>query len=221
MSAPSNSDPRVDQPMISDEALLAAHDKLLEKQPDDKGHYRLMPLALLFAFSGLIFFAGTYLGLFSGHFDPRIYNEHGHPGGSNAVQAAPVDPVAAGKKTFSTTCASCHQATGQGQPPAIPPLAGSEWVVGSEERLIRAVVYGIQGKITVKGTVFEQAMMPNGKVPGSGFQLSDDKIAQVLTYIRQEWGNQAGPIAAEKVTEIHNKEGDHKPFVPDDLLKLP
>lgn len=220
MSTPSNSDPRIDQAAISDDELLATHEKLLDKQPDDKGHYRLMPLALLFLFSGLIFFAGTYLGLFAGNFHPSVFNEHSHGGGGEVAQKA-VDPVEAGKKTFTATCASCHQATGLGQPPAIPPLAGSEWVNGSEERLIRAVVYGIQGKITVKGQVYEMAMAPNGKVPGSGFQLSDEKIAQVLTYIRQEWGNQAPPVSAEKVTEIHTKEGAHPQFVPDDLLKLP
>jgi mono/diheme cytochrome c family protein len=105
--------------------------------------------------------------------------------------------------------------------PTIPPLAGSEWVTGSEERLIRAVLYGLQGKITVKGVVYEQSMVPNGRVTGSGFNLSDEKIAQVLTYIRQEWGNAAPPVTTEKVAEVHTKDGDHKPYVPDELLKLP
>jgi mono/diheme cytochrome c family protein len=221
MSTPSNSDPRIDQPAISDETLLATHDKLLEKQPDDKGHYKLMPLALLFAFSGLIFFGGTYLGLFGGNFNPNIYNEHVVHGAADATKAPAVDPVEAGKKTYMLTCMSCHQATGLGQAPAIPPLAGSEWVTGSEDRLIRAVLYGLQGKITVKGVAYEGAMMPNGRVTGSGFNLSDEKIAQVLTYIRQEWGNAAPPVTAAKVTEIHVKDGDHKPYVPDELLKLP
>ncbi len=216
-----NSDPRIDQAAITDESLMVAHEKLLGKQPDDKGHYRLMPLNLLFVFSGLIFFAGTYLGLFAGHFDAHVYNEHGHPGGGEAAAAPVQDPVAVGKKIFQSTCASCHQITGLGTPGAIPPLAGSEWVQGSEERVIRAVVYGLQGPIKVKGVDYNSAMQPNGKVAGSGFNLSDDKIAAVLTYIRQEWGNTAGPITAEKVTEIHNKEGDHKQFAPDELLKLP
>lgn len=220
MSAPSQPDPRVDQAAVTDESILAAHEKLAGKQPDDGGHYRLLPLALLFVFSGLIFFGGTYLGLFSGSFDPHIYNEHAHPGGD--VAAAPAaDPVQVGKKVFAATCQSCHQVTGLGQPPAIPPLAGSEWVNGSEERLVRAVLYGLAGKITVKGTTYESAMLPNGRVTGSGFNLSDDKIAAVLTYIRQEWGNSAPPVTTEKVTEIHSKEGDRKQFVPDDLLKLP
>ena len=61
MSVPSNQDPRLDQSAASDVSLLAAHEKLLGKQPDEKAHYNLMPLALLFGFSGLIFWAGTYL----------------------------------------------------------------------------------------------------------------------------------------------------------------
>jgi mono/diheme cytochrome c family protein len=211
-----NSDPRIDQAAVTDESLLVTHEKLLGKQPDDKGHYRLMPLNLLFLFSGLIFFAGTYLGLYGGKFDPHIFNEHAQPGG--AVAAAPaVSPVEVGKKTYASTCATCHMANGLGTPGAVPPLAGSEWVNGSEERLIRAVVYGLQGPIKVKGQDFNSVMMPKG-----GFTINDDKLAAILTYIRQEWGNTGGPIAPEKIAEVHAKEGDRKqPFAPADLLKLP
>jgi hypothetical protein len=72
MSTPSNQDPRLDQAAASDESLLAAHEKLLGKQPDEKARYKLLPLTLLFLFSGLIFFAGTYLNRYSGLFDPKI-----------------------------------------------------------------------------------------------------------------------------------------------------
>ena len=108
-------------------------------------------------------------------------------------------------------------------PGVYPPLAGSEWVVGSEERLIRIVLYGLQGKLTVKGTEFPGTVpMPSfGKVAGSGYNWSDDKIAAVLTYVRSEWGNAAAPITTEKVAEIHAKEGDHKPWTPDELQKFP
>ena len=60
MSAPydSDSNSRVDQAAISDESLLAVHEKLLGKQQDEKAHYRLLPLGLLFFFSALIFFGG-------------------------------------------------------------------------------------------------------------------------------------------------------------------
>jgi mono/diheme cytochrome c family protein len=223
MSIPPNSDPRLEQAAVTDESLLAAHEKLLGKKPDDKANYRLLPLNLLFIFSGLIFFAGTYLNEFSGHFDAHIYNEHAlpHKGGAEVTK---VDPVKNGEKWFNNSaCNTCHQATGAGVPSVYPPLAGSEWVTGSEERVIRIVLYGLQGPVTVKGTAFAGNLpMPAfGKVAGSGFNWPDDRIAHVLTYVRQAWGNTAAPITAEKVAEIHAKEGDRKAWTADELSKLP
>ncbi len=223
MSQPSNSDPRLEQAAATDESLLASHEKLLGKKPDDQANYRLLPLNLLFVFSGLIFFAGTYLNLYSGHFDPKIYNEHALPRPAGAEEVVKVDPRELGKKLFNNAaCNTCHQVTGLGQPGVYPPLAGSEWVVGSEERVIRILLHGLQGKVTVKGTEYSAAAMPAfGKVAGSGYNWSDDKIAAVLTYVRSEWGNSAGPITTEKVAEIHAKEGDHKAWAADELTKLP
>jgi mono/diheme cytochrome c family protein len=223
MSTPPNNDPRLDQAAVTDESLQAAHEKLLGKQPDDKAHYRLMPLNLLFLFSGLIFFGGTYLNSYSGLFDPRVYHEDGQPPKAGG-ETAKVDPREYGKKLFNNAaCNTCHQATGMGTPGVFPPLVDSEWVNGSEERLIRIVTFGAQGVIKVKGVDYPaSSQMPAfGQVAGSGYKWSDDKIAAVLTYIRSEWGNKGGPITPEQVTAIRTKEGDHKPFTQDELLKLP
>src|SRR5436190_21270647 len=97
MSTIAQSKSGVDQPAMSDESLLAAHEKILGKQPDEKARYRLLPLNLLFMFSGLIFFGGTYLGRYAGHFDARIYNEN-MKRGSAVVAAAPVNPLVAGER---------------------------------------------------------------------------------------------------------------------------
>ena len=224
MSQPPNSDPRLEQAAATDESVLAAHEKLLGTKPDDKAHYRLLPLNLLFVFSGLIFFAGTYLNRYSGHFDSHIYNEQALPHKGELI-VAKIEPRELGKKLFNNAaCNTCHQANGLGVPGVYPPLAGSEWVLGSEERLVRIALYGLQGKLTVKGTEFPGTVpMPifGQGVSNSGYNWSDDKIAAVLTYVRSEWGNTAAPITAEKVAEIHAKEGDRKPWSPDDLQKLP
>lgn len=220
MTTPSQPDPRVDQAAITDESLLAAHEKLLGKQPDEKAHYRLMPLTLLFLFSGLIFFGGTYLGRYSGHFHVGVYNENAKPPKAGEVAKAPaVDPLVLGKTTYNAVCIACHQATGQGLPPAFPPLAGSEWAVGSDERAIRIVLYGLQGAIKVKGTEYNNVMPATG--PGSSFNLSPEKVAAVLTYVRQEWGNKAEPVSPDKVAEIKGKEGNRGPMTVADLEKLP
>lgn len=221
MSTPSNQDPRLDQAAVTDENVLTQHDKLLGKQPDDRGHYRLMPLAMLFIFAGFIFFGATYLGRFAGHFDSRIYNENEREFGGAKVAAGPVDPVVLGEKLFNNAaCNACHQSTGVGVPGAIPPLAGSEWAQGPEDRAIRIVLYGLQGPIKVAGKDFNSAMPAFGKVAGGGFNWSDDKIAAVLTYVRQAWGNKAAPVTAAKVTEIHNQVGDHKAWTAEELEKV-
>lgn len=221
MSTLSNQDPRLDQASATDESLLAAHEKLLGKQPDEKARYKLLPLNLLFVFSGLIFFAGTYLNRYSGLFDPRVYNENTLPP-TGEVVVAKIDPLVLGKKQYDTICITCHQANGLGLPGTFPPLAGSEWVTGSNDRLIRLVVYGMTGPVKVKDVVYSAAPMPTiGKVANSAYNLSDDKVAAVLTYIRHEWGNTGEPITTEQVAAVRSKEGDHKPYVQEELLKLP
>src|SRR4051812_46743516 len=193
MSTPANQDPRADQAAVSDESLLAVHEKLLGKQPDENANYRLMPLVLLFVFSGLIFWAGTYLNRYSGHFDAAIFNENARPTKGDVV-VAKADPMKVGASVYGTTCFACHLPTGLGQPGAVPPLAGSEWVVGSEERVVRIALYGLMGPVKVKGADFNGVMPPQGKVAGSAFpNLSDDRIAAVLTYVRQSFGNNAPP----------------------------
>lgn len=218
MSTPSPSDPRLDQAAVTDESLVAVHAKLLGPQPDEKAHYRLMPLSLLFLFSGLIFFGGTYLGRFSGHFSPAVFNEYSPPPSAGGPVAA-VDPLAQGKATYNLVCATCHQATGLGLAPVFPPLAGSEWVTGSEERLIRIVLHGLTGPIKVKGVDFTGAMPATG--PGSGYNLNADKVAAVLSYVRKEFGGDAPPISAQKVSEVIAKEGSRGPWTAADLEKLP
>ena len=211
MSTPSNRDPRLDQAAASDEGLLDAHEKLLGRQPDEGARYRLLPIGILFTLSGLILFAGTYLNRYTGHYSPSIFDENAKPttGAGAEVKA---DPVAIGKGAYSTVCITCHQASGLGMPGIYPPLAASEWVNGSAERVIRIVVYGLKGDISVAGKTFNSAAMPvfGQQVTGSAYNWSDEKIAAVLTYVRQEWGNKAGPITADQVAAVHKSVGDRK-----------
>ncbi|HWA87790.1 MAG TPA: cytochrome c [Opitutus sp.] len=213
-------DPRVEQPGASDDSLVSAHEETLHHKSGGDAHYKMLPLVLLFVFSGLIFFGGTYLNRFAGHYHPEIFNEYAQP--TNAA-AAPVkvDPVVLGKKSFEQVCITCHQATGLGVPGVYPPLAGSEWVLGTPDRVIRIVLYGLKGPVTVKGNTFGAAAMPViGKVTGSGYNWSDERIAAVLTYVRQEWGNKASPITPEQVAAIHEKEGDRKEWSAEELEKI-
>jgi mono/diheme cytochrome c family protein len=101
-----------------------------------------------------------------------------------------------GKQVYSTTCAACHQATGEGIEGTYPPLAGSEWVNGDEAKVVRIVLNGVTGPVEVAGETY------NGMMPAWGPVLKDENIAAVLTYVRTSWGNKAAPITASTVAKI-------------------
>lgn len=109
----------------------------------------------------------------------------------------------AGKSLYEKTCAGCHQENGQGLVPIAPPLASSEWVTGPEDRLIQIVLHGLKGPVTVNGKVYQepevQPLMPGLK---HNPEFTDEKLAAVLTYIRNAWTNEADPVDPAKVKEI-------------------
>jgi len=219
MSDQTPHDPRLEQAAASDDSIVAAHESR-GKQPDDGAHYKMLPLVMLFVFSGLIFYAGIYLNHNSAGYDANVFNEHGHSS-SGAAAPAKIDPMVMGKKQFELVCATCHQATGVGVPGVYPPLAGSEIVNGTEEHIIRVVLYGLKGPVTVKGVTYNAAAMPAfGKVAGSGYNWSDERIAAVITYVRASFGNSAPAVTEEKVAAIHTKEGDRKEWSEEELMKV-
>jgi mono/diheme cytochrome c family protein len=100
-----------------------------------------------------------------------------------------------GKQLFVSTCAACHQTHGLGLEGLAPPLADSEWVLGSEQRLIRIVLHGVSGPLTVRGVRYSLDM------PAMGI-FDDEQTAAILTYIRREWENGASPVEPATVKQI-------------------
>ncbi|MEZ5276190.1 MAG: cytochrome c [Opitutaceae bacterium] len=193
--APDNSDRAV-----ADSQLQTVHAQLMREKPEPQEGFSPIPIFLLFVFSGLIFFGGVYMAEFSGGFNALAFNETVHMGrGESAEPPPPPDPVAMGKRLFTQNCVACHQVTGLGLPPVFPPLAGSEWVLGSEQRTIRILLNGLSGELVVEGNTYNGVMPAFGP---SSVNWSDDQIASVLTYIRQEWGNDAPPVLPATVAEV-------------------
>lgn len=212
------SDSRLERSAQADESLLQAHTPTAGAPGGCSG----LPLSLSLGFAALAFFTGVYLDRHAGNFSALAYNEDAAlTVGGAAAAAKPIDPVVLGKKQYASACITCHQPNGLGTPGTYPPLAGSEWVNGSEERLIRIVLHGLNGDVKVGDKVFNGAMPSFGKVPGSGYNWRDDQIAAVLTYVRQEWGNKAAPITPEKVAAIRTKENRDKPWTAPELTAIP
>lgn len=193
----------------SDESIQQVHADLVSKQPEPEQGYKLLPLFLLGFISTMIFVTCVYVVHYRADFSPMVYDERFDPkaaAGGASKELTPEQVVAAGKKSYQQVCATCHQVTGLGVAGAYPPLAGSEWVLGNEERLVRILLHGANGSMEVAGKTYNGAMPAFGKVPGGGYNWNEEKISQVLTYIRQEWANKAEPITKAKVVEILAKE---------------
>jgi mono/diheme cytochrome c family protein len=127
--------------------------------------------------------------------------------GSALAAAAELSPAAAnGARVYAKVCLVCHQATGAGLPKVFPPLAGSDWVAGDPETLAKIVLHGLTGPVTVSGKKYASAM--GGQVG----LLTDEEIADVLTYVRSSWGNKADPVAAEVVTKVRTEFPKHAPW---------
>jgi glucose/arabinose dehydrogenase/mono/diheme cytochrome c family protein len=113
-------------------------------------------------------------------------------------------------------CITCHQPDGAGlSASGFPPIAGTNWVVGNDERLIKLVLNGLHGPIEVLGKKY------SGQVPMTPFggMLRDDEVAAVLTYVRNSFGNKASAISPERVKEVRaSTKGKTGFYSPEELL---
>jgi mono/diheme cytochrome c family protein/glucose/arabinose dehydrogenase len=114
-------------------------------------------------------------------------------------------------------CSTCHQPDGGGlSASGFPPLVGTPWVLGNEDRLIKITLNGIYGPMEVNGKEYP------GQVPMTPFQgmLNDEEIAAVLTYVRNAFGNKAAAISPDKVKAVRESTKNKTGFYsPEELLK--
>ena len=104
-----------------------------------------------------------------------------------------------GRVLYEVSCGACHQADGEGKEGVASPLAGSEWVTGSERRLLRIALDGVRGPIEVKGRRYQLEM------PALRHVYGDEDMAAILSYIRGAWGNSAPAITADFVGKVRSE----------------
>jgi mono/diheme cytochrome c family protein/glucose/arabinose dehydrogenase len=149
----------------------------------------------------------------------RVLGAMTWPGGPNAT-GDPVRPLTpqeharfeSGRELFATNCVSCHLASGLGSTSLAPPLRFSSWLLKDPETPARIVLGGLHGPIEVRGKKWDLEM--------PSFSLNDQEVANLLTYIRREWGHGADPVDVKVIErirkEVHNRTTawtakDHKP----------
>ena len=171
----------------------------IEPFSDLREHF---PLWLFIVCGVALFLAGSSFTGFQDFGHGLLDQGPGGPAIASAASAqeAPLSPADIGKKLYGQNCASCHQGSGIGQPGSYPPLAGSEWVNGPTDRLSLILLAGLSGPVTVKGATFSTQVMP-----GWATAFNDDKMADIMTYLRSSWGNTGGPVKADEVAATRAK----------------
>ena len=111
-------------------------------------------------------------------------------------------PVAAsiqkGKGVYTQFCLACHQADGLGVPNLNPPLSGTPNVLGNKAYLVEVLLKGSKGKVEIDGELYNNAMPPQA-------HLTDAQIADVLNYIRNNFGNKAAVVTPADVKAVRSK----------------
>jgi len=119
---------------------------------------------------------------------------------AEAATGAVAEQIARGEGLYKTHCSGCHQANGQGLTGAFPPLAGSDYLLADRQRAIATVLQGRSGPIAVNGKDY------NAVMPGMGY-LSDQEVADIVTFALNSWGNEGGPVTAEEVGTVRGGVG--------------
>jgi nitrite reductase (NO-forming) len=135
--------------------------------------------------------------VYSGKTFDLIYQPEG-AGIVDAGKSTPQPPaankeqrVARGAVVFADNCKACHQANGEGVPQAFPPLAKSDYLNGDKFRAIRTVTGGLETDLTVNGEAYK-GVMP-------AWRLSDEDIANVLSFVYANWGNSGLEVTPDEV----------------------
>ena len=126
---------------------------------------------------------------------------------------------ASGRQQYLSICAGCHGTDGQGIKRFGPPLVQSEWVLGDPRKLSLILLHGMEGPLEVNGKLYDAPdilpVMPSHSV------VDDAHIAAILTYIRNEWGHQAGPVKRGLVGKTRvQSQGKVVPWKAEELQQL-
>jgi mono/diheme cytochrome c family protein len=170
----------------------------------------------------LVLWGQHYFNRHAGGFQPLVFS----PGETMADLEArvpkltPAALATRGRRVYSLYCEGCHKTDGQGAPDQFPALTDSEWVLApSPNRLLRIVLDGLRGPVSVKGLEYNGTMLPWRT------QLTDQDIAAVLTFIRghKDWGHAAAVVtpAQVKVARTATATRGGATWSATELLKVP
>jgi mono/diheme cytochrome c family protein/glucose/arabinose dehydrogenase len=131
-----------------------------------------------------------------------------------SLSAAEQQRYESGRLVYAATCAQCHKPDGLGQDGLAPPLIDSQWTVGAPDASVRIVLHGMRGPTSVGGRSH------NLEMPALRL-LSDEQIADALTYVRRSWEHTADPVSPDLVARIRAETADrHDAWTTAELQRL-
>lgn len=125
----------------------------------------------------------------------NIYAQAHKPVAKSGASTSPAASMAAGKKIYTLNCLTCHQADGGGVPNMNPPLIKTSYVLGDKNKIIQIVLKGFNESVEINGDTYTNVMPPQAS-------LTDQEVADVLTYVRNNFGNKATAIKAADVKKV-------------------
>ena len=205
---------------IERSASLAAASAALGESGSEPVARRLAAPALLFALLALFLFWGdTHILSQGGEFDAQVYYPFASSNelASFSIREAEDPRIPKGRAVFSMVCQACHQADGLGGvSQGCPPLAGSDWVLrDNPERIIAIVLKGLTGPVTVSGRDYGTGAMVGLE------SFSDEEIAGVLSFVRNNWSNKATLVEVSDVKKVRDKlKGRTAPMTSPELMQM-
>jgi mono/diheme cytochrome c family protein len=128
-----------------------------------------------------------------------------------AARGSDVDPQ--GRTQFENYCSGCHAVDGEGVEAEAPPLVGSSWVAGPQDRLIRILLHGVRGAIEIRGKTY------NREMPGFGKVLTDTELASLASFVRSQFGGLSTPLEATAISRIRAAQQRSTPWTVSELLE--
>ena len=112
-------------------------------------------------------------------------------------QPLPKDSMERGKKVYDQYCMPCHMPDGSGVPRLNPPLIKTTYVIGEKKRFIEIVLKGFDEQVEIEGDYYTNVMAPHDF-------LTDEQVADVVTYVRNSFGNKASIATPAEVKAVRS-----------------
>jgi mono/diheme cytochrome c family protein len=189
---------------MTDSEMVEVHTRLnREKHPPTQG-FLVAPLIFVFVFGCLIFVCSIQLAHSTNQFQLHPPQEIVELTDEEKEALRLERKFDSGKKIFAVRCASCHQTSGLGIAGQYPPLVDSKWATSDPGLIANIILKGLKGEILVNGETYGT----NAAVNMAAVPITDREIANVTTYVRQAWGNNAPEILESEVSTFRNESKD-------------